>query len=245
MDVFAQRLAVPRWPVTAGGEARFPNHSLQTHYVMSNSANVHSSEAIESVRAGLLSFIEQVSDSIVTLDLEMRRVLEWVEHDRPRHWKNQNRLGMERLNEAQAALHQCLMYPKTVNDRPTCYEERQAVKMAQARVEYCQRKAERVRHWKRILPHEVSEYKGRISRLKRLVEVELPTAVGILEKILLRLAEYTALKVEPAAGTYQDFALVQEIWPEKKPGDKDAVAAETINPDGEPASAGGSQPQES
>ena len=89
---------------------------------MSNGANVQSSEAIEAVRAALQSFVDQAGDSIVTLELEMRRMLEWVEHDRPRHWKTQNRLAVDRLNESQAALHRCLMFPKTVNERPTCYE---------------------------------------------------------------------------------------------------------------------------
>jgi hypothetical protein len=211
---------------------------------MTNSANVHSSEAIEAIRAGLLSFVEQVSDSIITMDLEMRRVLEWVEHNRPLHWKNQNRLATERLNEAQAALHKCLMYPKTLNERPTCYEERQAVKMAQMRVDYCQRKADRVRHWKRVLPHEVLEYKGRISKLKRLVEIELPTAVGVLERILRRLEEYSAVRVDPAQNAYNDLALLQEIWPEDKPTPEEAVILPRDVPDGAPASGDGEPIQE-
>jgi hypothetical protein len=119
------------------------------------------------------------------------------------------------LNEAQAALHRCLMFPKTVNERPTCYEERQAVKVVQARLEYCQRKAERVRHWKRALPHEVSEYQGRISRIKRLVEFEVPQSIGVLEKILRHLEAYSAIQVGPAQSAYQELDLVNEIWPEK------------------------------
>jgi len=183
---------------------------------MSTSANVQSTEAIEIVRAALRTFADRTGDAIVTLELEMRHVLDWVEHDRPRHWKIQNRLAVDHLNEAQALLHRCIMFPKTVNDRPTCYEERQAVKLAQARLDYCQRKSDRVRHWKRILPHEISEYKGRISRLKRLVEFEIPEAIGVLDKILHRLEEYSALRVSPAENAYNALALVQEIWPQKR-----------------------------
>ena len=67
---------------------------------MSNSANVLSSEAIEAVKRSLVMFVDQVADSITLLDLEMRRVMEWVEHDRPRHWKHQIRLAGDQLNEA-------------------------------------------------------------------------------------------------------------------------------------------------
>jgi hypothetical protein len=204
---------------------------------MSSSANVQSTEAIELIRAALQIFSERASDAIVTLELEMRHVLEWVEHDRPRHWKIQNRLAVDQLNEAQAALHRCIMFPKTVNERPSCHEERQAVKVAQARLDYCQRKAERVRHWKRILPHEISEYKGRISRLKRLVEYEVPEAIGVLEKILLRLDEYRALRVSPAEIAYNQLAFVQEIWPEKPNSALEPSAAPA--PFGEAASAAG------
>jgi hypothetical protein len=198
---------------------------------MSTAANVQSSEAIEVVRRSLLSFLEQVDEAVTTLDLEMRHVLEWVEHDRPRHWKTQIRLAFDELNEAQAALHRCLMFPKTVNERPACYEERQAVKKAQARLDYCQRKADRVRHWKRALPHEVSEYQGRMSRLKRLVEFEIPQAVAVLEKILRHLEAYSAIHVGPAQSAYNDVALVGEIWPEKPMtrGEPDAPAPLTAN----------------
>jgi hypothetical protein len=212
---------------------------------MGNAANVHSSESIEAVRSALLAFIEQVNDAIVTLDLEMRRVMEWVEHDRPRHWKNQARLASEQLHEAQAALHQCLMYPKTVNDRPTCYEERQAVKLAQVRVDYCARKADRIRHWKRVLPHEVSEFRGRISRLKRLVENELPTAVGVLEKIIRRLEEYSAVRFDPAQKAYNDFKLIEDVFPAKKPPENQDNNIATGDAGDEPASAGGNATQES
>jgi hypothetical protein len=163
--------------------------------------------------------------------------LEWVEHDRPRYWKNQNRLAAENLHEAQAALQRCIMFPKTVNERPACAEERQAVKMAQARVAYCEHTAQRVRHWKQALPHEVQEFKGRVARLKRLVELDLPHAIGVLGTILRRLEEYSAVSIGSAGGAYNDVALAQEIWPIAK--ESEATPAANTTPDGEPASASG------
>jgi hypothetical protein len=194
---------------------------------MTTSANVQSTEAIEALRAALMSFSDQVGDALIQLDSEMRRVLDWVEHDRPRHWKNQSRLADERLHEAQQALQRCLMFPKTISERPACAEERQAVKLAQARVAYCAQKVERVRHWKRTLPHEVNEYKGRIAKLKRLVEMELPHAIGVVDQILRRLEEYAAIRVGSAGRSYNDLALVKELWPDK-PESKAAPEANGI-----------------
>ena len=121
------------------------------------------------------------------------------------------------------------------------------MKVAQARLDYCQRKADRVRHWKRFLPHEISEYKGRVSRLKRLVEFEVPAAIGVLEKILRRLEEYSALRVGPAENAYNDLALVQELWPEvdkavAAQGDVSATGGEDVSATGgEDASATGGE----
>jgi hypothetical protein len=94
---------------------------------MSTPANVHSSDAIDAVRLALISFADQVSDALTELSTEMRRVLEWLEHDRPRYWKNQVRLSIDEVHQAQQALHRCLMFP-IAGERPSCYEERAALK---------------------------------------------------------------------------------------------------------------------
>jgi hypothetical protein len=196
---------------------------------MNTLANVQSTEAVEATHAGLVSFVAQVQDALDSLDLEMRRVLDWLEHDRPRYWKSQTRLAVDQANEAQAALHRCLMYP-IAGERPACAEERAALKRAKARLVTCEEKQRRVQHWIRTVRHELMEYEGRISQLARLVEIEAPEAIGVLNKILLRLEEYRSIRLG-AANTYNDVALVAELWPgqsaEKEPvADQATVGAD-------------------
>jgi hypothetical protein len=179
---------------------------------MTTGANVHSSEAIEAVRGSLALFADQVQEALTELGSEMRRVLEWLEHDRPRYWKNQTRIAHDQVHEAQQALHRCLMFP-IADERPSCYEERAALKKAQARLAYCEQKAERVRHWQRTVQHELFEYEGRISQLVRTVEVDVPQAMGVLRKILQRLEEYQAIRANDPRRAYNDFAFAQELWP--------------------------------
>ena len=192
---------------------------------MSTRANVQSTEAIESVRTALVRFVDQVSDALTGLELEMRRVMEWLEHDRPKHWRTQTRLAVDGVNAAQAALHRCLMYP-IADERPSCAEERAALKRAKARLAYCEAKEERVRHWMRSVRHELFEYEGRISQLVRLVEIEAPEAIGVLNKVLRRLEEYQSIRVGGAASAFSDLALAAELWPagsatgEPTPADK-------------------------
>jgi hypothetical protein len=209
---------------------------------MTTRANVQSTDAIESVRAAMVRFVDQVADALTALDLEMRRVLEWLEHDRPRHWRTETRLAVDQVNEAQGALHRCLMYP-IMDERPSCSEERAALKRARARLAYCQAKEERVRQWMRSVRHELFEYEGRISQLVRLVEIDAPQAIGVLNNILRRLEEYQLIRVGGTANAIGDVALAADLWPGERasvgshgePVDEavndDAVPTETPSPD--------------
>src|SRR5215211_2277393 len=198
---------------------------------MSSPAKVHSSEAIEAIRMALMSFAAQVGDALTELSAEMRRMQEWLEHDRPRHWKMQIRRAVDQAHEAQQALHRCLMFP-IANERPSCTEERTALKKAKARLAYCQEKEDRVRHWQQTMRHEMFEYEGRISQLVRLVEVEVPQAIGVLNKILRNLEEYHAVRARDPRIAYDDVAMAKAIWDED--GEKEVEAD-----DGEAASAVG------
>jgi hypothetical protein len=179
---------------------------------MSTPANVHSLEAICAVRTALGSFVDQVREALTELDAEMRRVKEWLAHDRPRHWRTQVRMASDGVHEARQALHRCLMFP-IGNERPACAEERAALKKAQARQAYCEEKMERLRHWQRSVEHELFEYEGRISRLMRVVELDAPQAMGVLAKIVGHLEEYHSLRASKPPTEYNELALVQELWP--------------------------------
>ncbi|MEX0643336.1 MAG: hypothetical protein WD468_11575 [Pirellulales bacterium] len=180
---------------------------------MDSQARVHSLTSIETVRTALVSFVDQVGDALTELEAEMRRVQEWLEHDRPRHWKAQVRKAIDQVHEAQQALQRCLMFP-VANERPSCAEERAALKKAQARQAYCEQKVERVRHWQLAVRHELFEYEGRMSQMVRLVEVEVPQAIGMLSKVIRHLEEYQAIRAVDPSAAYNDMSIARELWPE-------------------------------
>lgn len=191
----------------------------------------------------LVSFIDRVSDAMMELSAEMRRAQEWLEHDRPAYWRKQTRLGMDQVHEAQQALHRCLMFP-VANERPSCYEERAMLKKAQARLVYCQEKTERVRHWQQTLRHELFEYEGRMSQLVKLVEIDVPQAIGVLNKIMRRLEEYHAVRATNPRASYDDVAMARAIWAEDESESKteDAIATE-VDPAADVENVEDSKPQ--
>lgn len=156
---------------------------------MPGPAHVHSIAAIESFRGAIARFELRVQDALENLSGEMRRVVDWLEHDRPRHWKEQSRLASDAVHQAKINLERCLTF--TVGDeRPSCREEKADLKKAQLRVEYCREKSERVKHWNRELQHELFEYEGRVGQLRRMLETELPAARAKLQQIVRRLDAY-------------------------------------------------------
>jgi hypothetical protein len=195
---------------------------------MTTSAKVQSSDAIEAVRVALIAFADRVTDALGELSAELRRMTEWLGHDRPRHWANQMRLATDQEHEAQQALRRCLMFP-IADERPSCYEERMALKKAQARLEYCREKVDRVRRWQSAFQHELFEYEGRISQLTRAIEIDVPQAIGVLAKIIRHLDDYQSLRARDPRAAYNDVALAREIWSEETAepteGDSDTSAA--------------------
>lgn len=190
---------------------------------MSAPANVQSVAAIERVRLALLRFGDGVEQATMVLENEIQRVMDWIEHDRPRHWRAQIHQAQEELAQSQAALHRCLMFP-VADERPSCHEERDQVKRAQARLAYCQEKTERLKHWVREVRKEQFTFEGRISHFRQMVEVDVPQAVSLLAKLIRRLEEYQAIGSGAAgpggtAGLGDSAGLIEELFepPEEKP----------------------------
>jgi exonuclease VII large subunit len=159
---------------------------------MSGPAYVHNTDAIESVRAALANFSHQVDDGLTEIAAESRRMLDWLEHDRPRYWKNQLRLAWDMVEQAKKDLNRCLMYP-VADERPSCTEQRAALKKAQAHFAYCEQKADRLKNWCREVRHELFEYEGRISQLKTCGEIDVPKAMAALGRLMARIDEYHRL----------------------------------------------------
>jgi hypothetical protein len=160
-----------------------------------SSASVKSFEAIERVRSEVLKFAARSLDGLTELNGQVRRTLDWIEHDRPGYWKERTRRAFDAVGTAKGELHRCLMYP--INDeQPSCTEERAALKKAEAHHRWCLERQARTHYWAQTLHHELEEYKGRVAKLVELSEVRFPQAAAQLDRMLAALEAY-ALTAPP------------------------------------------------
>jgi hypothetical protein len=157
-----------------------------------SSASVKSFEAIERVRGEVLKFASRSIDGLTELNGQVRRTIDWIEHDRPDYWKDRTRRAFDAVGTAKGELHRCLMYP--INDQqPSCTEQRAALKKAEAHYQWCLERQERTRYWSQSLRHELEEYKGRVAKLVELSEVRFPQAAAQLGRLLAALDAYAVL----------------------------------------------------
>ena len=157
---------------------------------MPGPAQVRSTDAVEALSGALARFAERVQNALDALDAEMHRADDWIEHDRPNHWKKQIHEAEDGVHQAKLDLERCLLMTTVDGQRPACREQKAALATAKARLEYCREKADKVRHWQRNFRHEMFEYDGRIGQLRGLLDQQTPTARGVLARIVRRLEEY-------------------------------------------------------
>jgi hypothetical protein len=158
-------------------------------FPMSGPAQVRSTQAIDALQASLARFQQRVQAALDALDAEIRRAADWVEHDRPSHWRNATHDAEDAVHQAKIELERCLLF-SLAGERPACREQKAALKAAQARLAYCREKGDMVKRWQRNFRHESFEYDGRVGQLRRMLEHDVPKARAVLMKILRRLEEY-------------------------------------------------------
>ena len=155
-----------------------------------STANVRSIEAVRDFRVALLTFQQNVSDALTSMQEQVYSALDWMENDRPRHWHQKELQALDQISEARIALEGARMRKSMDDYRPSLIEEKQALKDAKDRLTFCQEKMQIVKAMCIKVRHEADEFRGRMSQLERLLETDLPKMVALLELMLTALESY-------------------------------------------------------
>lgn len=165
-----------------------------------SSARVTSIEAVRDFKAALLIFCDEAKDALTSVDMETRRLIDWVQREQAAYWQHEIRRCQEEVAQAKADLFRKKL-PGIGGKEPDCIEEKKALRLAQMRLEEAEDKLAKCQQWARLLPRAVDDYKGPSQRLAALVEGECPTPVAQLNGILGSLDAYTELRTPSASRT--------------------------------------------
>lgn len=164
-------------------------------------ANVKATDAILAVKAAVLNFSKQTTDGLAEIDAEVRRTIDWLEHDRPAYWRERVRRAQDEVTQAKVELQRCLTFQASESHRPSCTEQKAALLKAQQRLRYCQEKQERVKHWRREAAHEMHEFQGRLTALATAADQDAPQAAALLDRVLRAVDAYASGSVGGSTGT--------------------------------------------
>jgi hypothetical protein len=164
---------------------------------MGQAARVTSFQAIQDFKAVLCGFCEEVKEALGTIDMEVRRMLDWLEHDQAHYWQAEVRRRQEEVTQAKADL-----FRKQLNrlsgEIPDCLEEKDALQIAQRRFDEAEEKIEKCRQWSgRQLPRAIDEYEGPARQLAGMVEGDPPAIVAYLDRVLAALDAYVEVAPPP------------------------------------------------
>ena len=100
-------------------------------------ARLTRTDAAGEMAAAVDAFRNEATAAIEGLDMEIRRALEWIHHDRREHWEHEVRRGWERITEARVQLQQAMTARRIGNHDPACIDEKKALARAKQRAGDC------------------------------------------------------------------------------------------------------------
>jgi len=155
---------------------------------MSQSAHVVSVGALADFRAGLCVFADEAKNALTTLDMDIRRALDWLT-GQLQHWKEEARAAEDAVILARNELARRRMM--RISDRPPdTTEQEKVLARARAWLEHAQERLENTKRWLWALPEEIRDYEGPARLFQEIVESDLPKVVAMLGRKIQSLEAY-------------------------------------------------------
>src|ERR1017187_4011339 len=106
---------------------------------MSRSANVRSVQALKDFKVVMANFAEEARNSLGGVDMELRRMRDWLERDQLGFWQSQVKKRNEDLMQARADLHRRQL-SQSGSDAVSDADQKEALREAQKRLRVAEEK---------------------------------------------------------------------------------------------------------
>ena len=170
---------------------------------MSEAARVSSTEALKQAKTALLDFSDAVVSALASVDSDINRVSQWLNQDRPAHWKRQVRLREEAINKIKTDIMRKRII--AAPEPASVIEEEKALDRAKMLLGHAQARLEAVKRWGPTWDREAMMYKTSTHRITEYLHRDIPVAVGRLERMLTSLDAYVRVAPPPSEAPVQDM----------------------------------------
>ncbi len=175
---------------------------------MSKSANVLSVQTLKDFKLAMINFAEEARNSLSGVDMELRRMRDWLERDQLGYWQSQIKKRQEGLMQARADLHKRKISQQG-SDAVSDAEQKEALREATRKLRIAEEKLAEV---KRLIPqlhHAIDEYHSHSQPLGDHLSGGFEKSLFTLEKMVGALEAYLAL----AAPTAPSLGSLNETGP--------------------------------
>ena len=163
---------------------------------MSNPADIRNFQALLDIRVSLISFGEDARASLGDVDATVKKMMSWLENDRPQHWKRELKRRERALADAKLDLQRCMM--NNPQDRGRCLLEKRRFDKCDRAVEEAKQKLTAIRKWRQLFPREIALYKAQTGQLGYVADHQVPVAVAELDRMARALEQYVQTKPSSA-----------------------------------------------
>ena len=166
---------------------------------MAQAAKVLSIQALKDFRVALINFAEEARNALGGVDMELKRMRNWLERDQLSYWQMQVKRRHEAMMTARTELHR-RQIAQQGSDAISDTEQKEALREAQRRLRNAEEKVEIV---KRLIPffhHAMAEYVSHATPLADHLSGGIERSLSSLAKMVQSLEDYLALQA-PAAPT--------------------------------------------
>jgi len=165
---------------------------------MSRSANVLSTQTLKDFKITLCNFGEEARNALSGVEMELRRMRDWLERDQLGYWQSQIKRRQEEMMQARADLHKRKISQQG-SDAVSDTEQKEALREAQRRLRIAEEKVELIK--KKLIPflhHEIAEYHSHAQPLGDHLSGGFERSLAAMEKMTAALESYLALRVPTA-----------------------------------------------
>src|SRR5215831_16939503 len=164
---------------------------------MSRTANVLSVQTLKDFKNVMINFGEEARNALSGVDMELRRMRDWLERDQLGYWQAQVKRRNEELMQARSDLHRRKITQQG-SDAVSDSEQKEALREAQRRLRVAEEKVALV---KRLIPqlhHAIAEYHSHSQPLGDHLTGGFERSLNVLERMILSLEAYVATKAPSA-----------------------------------------------
>lgn len=169
---------------------------------MMSTSNVRSIDSLDAFHAGLTRLSVEWQKTLDEVRMLIQRAEAHFNEERPAYWRRQLQIAERELSEAKDHLAEKRAVVRS-GDRPSATEATRRVRLAERRLEACQKKQRDCEAWSREISRQCDALLGPLADAREHCETLLPAAARELRTLIDQLRAYAEQHAPPLADPRQ------------------------------------------